>query len=700
MKVLFTYLIAIVVTHSVYVPAGAFPLQSDPESEMYQKGLAAADEGSYAEAAQLWIQYAESLDQPEYRVGHDLIRLVTKHRLTEYYEKSSEIYQAGLNDLTMDEDEKKRLLDELFFVESMIDRRPERDLRRSIESNDAKAYRFFRDFWKEKTLTPSDEYNERLMEHWERVNFALENFNTTNSKLFDDRGSIYVRFGEPRRKRDGIFMYNPGFANYLVSTRMNDGGGGGGNSLENAINTTTYMNTLNRVVEYHRYPSFEVWVYYGLSNTPNNSVYLFGNDYGGAQMSLKQSVDDFIPSAAYSSGQRNSPVSISLLGNDASGGSTPSSTGGDRETEFDIIFESGGSSIGESERIAPALILQLMYYRQLASLDYFFSDRYEEMLDQYMNTTIPLSSSTARQFQQLNAARTLVTKRGVPDDKGSADNIIYTLNTNVYGYRFADEALNPYLRVYADEEMDQIITFEELKKRNDMQDVRFSDYRLMRTIRLFDLDRNQIEEKRYSSVVDTSRAEPLQQNVLQIPYPGGSTDLELVTELYDDSSGNPGEIAENSTVKKNLKGVGKSSVSVDEFTRSEEIFTSDIIVGHVNNKTDRFVISHDREIPENSILSIYFEAYNIPRDESGLYTFSLTYRLKRERSTLGRIIRFGRESYTTMTVENTTDSPVFDQTLEIVSDQLKSGDYSLELIFETNGNVTDPLTKSIPITVK
>ena len=696
MKVIFSILITVSLICMSAGSVCAFEVQNNPDR--YIEGKNAAEDGNYREAAVHWISYADSLSIPEYRVGHKLIRLVTNHRLTEFYERTSEIYLRGLEDPDINHEEMELLLNDLYYIKSMLGRREENAVRDQIEAQNPDIFRFFSNFWKNKSLTPSDPYNERLMEHWERVNFALKNYSTVARAPYDDRGDIYIRFGEPQRKRDGIFMYNPGFANYLVATRMDDGRGYG-SAVENAVNTTTYLNTLYRVVDYHQYPAFEVWVYYGLSNTPDNSVFLFGNMYGGAQMTLKQSVDDFIPSAAYSSTRRNNAVSMNII-QEETGAATVSSTDGDDDTETDVLFESAESGTGVSEQITPALILQMMYYRQLASLDPFFSGRYEEMLNRYENTSMRLSRSMARQFQQTNAAQTLITKRGMPEERSSTGNVIYELDTQIHAYRFADEDLNPVLRLFTEEDLDEVITFEELKKRNRMDDIRYGDYRLVRTIRLKTDSGDTVFEDRVTSRIDTAGTVAESDETAQIPYRNGSSSLEMITELYDDSVGDSNQIMENSTVRKNLKGVGRSDIPVEEYTARDGFFISDIIIGHVTGEDERFSIAHDRIIPEDSILRIYYEAYNLPRDESGLYTYELTYRLKRDRSLMGRIIRFGGGSESSMSVENTTDTPRFDQYLEIVSDQLKKGSYTLDLSFSDPASGEDLYTVTLPVEVE
>jgi GWxTD domain-containing protein len=674
-------------------------LHPDADS-LYIKGKEYADAGYYHEAARLWVEYADSGIAPDFKLSQDLISLVTKHRLTGYYEDASRIYFWGLEMQELSDDVKQHLESELFYIESMLGQREARDLRRMIERGDTEILDFLNAFWLNRTLTPSDNYNERLLEHWERVNYAKENFNTSRNEEFDARGGIYIRFGEPQASRSGIFMYNPGFVNYIVATRMDDGRGAG-TAVENAINTTMYLNTIYQVRNYHQYPSFEVWVYRGLSSAPDNTIYIFGNDSGGNTMRLKQSVDDFIPSAAYSAGNRNSPMSMSMVEAAGSGGASAGSGTFDADNrggDTDVILDGGAAGISGSEIITPALVLQFMYYRQLASLDSYFSSRYEEMLDRYMNTSVRLSRSAAREFQQLNSARLLIARRDVPEERSSNRYELFDIRPEVHAYRFVDENLQPYLKVFVDEQAEEAITFGELRKRNNLDDIRYDDYEFVRTIKL-----TSAEGEEFSRTVrmNASQADPdpLSHNVIDVPYRGLPGNIQVFSELYDIENGERAGIADNSTLRQNLKGLGRASAGFGEKVVREGMFASDVIIGYTD-ENDHFVVSHSREIPEGAAVQFYYEAYNLPQDDSGLYTFNLTYKLTRKRTTLGRIIRFGRESYTSMSIENTTDVPRFEQQLEIISDQLRAGSYELELILTGIDSEETIYSTAIPIRVR
>ena len=59
---------------------------------------------------------------------------------------------------------------------------------------------FFRRFWKAREPLPVKNYNERLVEHYRRLDYAKQNFHINMRNGYDDRGRIYIRHGEPDQK--------------------------------------------------------------------------------------------------------------------------------------------------------------------------------------------------------------------------------------------------------------------------------------------------------------------------------------------------------------------------------------------------------------------------------------------------------------------------------------------------------------------
>lgn len=632
-------------------------------------------------ATELWLECATVLKEPNFSLGHDFIRFVTENRIRDQYEKASELYLLGLESESVDEEAKKRLQNEIYFLDPFLNMREKRDLERLIDRDDPEVYGYITSFWSNRSLLPGDAYNERLLEHFERVDHAIKNYQTTSGTLFDDRGQTYVRFGEANKKRSGVFMFNPGFVNYLITTRIDDGGAPGSDDFEASVASAVYMNTYYRVRDHHNYPSFEVWVYDGLAEGRDNVIYIFGNRYGGADMSLMSSVDDFIPSAAFSMSERNSPMTFAIAGNRQAVGAEGSveSDGDDRSN---ILLEQAQGSSSNIEIISPALILQMMYYRQLASLDFYFSNQYEEMIDRYMNTSIPLSRSLARQFQQTNSGRLLAAQAQAPSDFSSLSTMVFDITPNAYPYLFYNEEMDPYYKIFFEENVDEAISYEELRRHNSLDLMNFNEYELTRTLLLKTEEGEQRELIKTSSPVEQNQLlEAIEQNVIHLQVLQGATRMDVYSELHNEleESG----ISEQSTFRASLKGFGRANaIELPAVEEKKGLFVSDVILGYRDSDSgniDNFKIAHDGVVGLTESIMFYYEAYNLPVNHEGQYSYELTYRILRERSGLGKIFGLRYKDETTMTINNTTDAPRFSQLLEIVPEELQPGSYQLEL---------------------
>lgn len=76
-------------------------------------------------------------------------------------------------------------------------------------------------WWRSQDPLPASEVNERMVEHVRRVQYALENYGCSSCQRgYDERGEIYVRYGEPERISRVTFddpllidaIYQPGVA--------------------------------------------------------------------------------------------------------------------------------------------------------------------------------------------------------------------------------------------------------------------------------------------------------------------------------------------------------------------------------------------------------------------------------------------------------------------------------------------------------
>jgi GWxTD domain-containing protein len=61
---------------------------------------------------------------------------------------------------------------------------------------------FIRKFWKSRDPSPTTEFNERLVEHYRRLNYSKQHYTMKQTKGYDDRGIVYIKHGEPDEYAD------------------------------------------------------------------------------------------------------------------------------------------------------------------------------------------------------------------------------------------------------------------------------------------------------------------------------------------------------------------------------------------------------------------------------------------------------------------------------------------------------------------
>lgn len=674
----FSLSILLIIAFLMISASPALSVNDPAERDYFKEGLSELDIGNYKKAVEIWASSLNHSPEPDYKTGYYMIKTVTAHNLRDYYEKANDLYYRGLESDTVTDADKEYLLADLEFMRPLLGRREANHLERLIEDGNADIFSELAEFWNSMKVTVTGTYNERLLEHWERCHYVAANFKTNRRYAFDDRGQMYIRYGEPDRIRNGMLIYNPGFAEYLLSTRFSSSGGGG---MGGAIDASAIENTMHMVRAYHEYPTYEVWIYTQLVDNHENVIYLFGNTTGSDVMRLFQTVDDFIPTAAFNTSGRNRPVSV-VMGDQSSGLSEVANN-----ERTDIVDADVGVGMGSGEIVPPALVLQLMYYRQLSTVDDYFGMQYDNMMNRYMSTASRLSRSIAREFQHLNAAQIVRRQARAPSERSSYVNRIFSIDSDLYAYRFFDEEMEPKLRVYLDADPEQAIQYDELRRHNRVDDIEFENFEIINRLNVINGS-----DERLDARIDTVKlftdltilADPLNLNVIQIPHTEEVTRLGSEFELHNRKEYVNPSIDEQSTFKRHLRGIGTAETEVKPVLESDSFISSDVILGYSYIDEDgesALTISHNRKIPRNSNLNFYYEAYNLPQKDDGLYSFNLTYEIERKRSWFGRAIRFGRSSGPTITIENTEDEPRFSQMLEIISEELDKGDYKLNLIF-------------------
>jgi len=290
----------------------------------FTQGLELKNSGKWEQALKTWWagwNALETAGKTDPRIGIAFIELATEKMAAQYYGTASEMYMQGFS---RDEciEFKKTVAKEAERILPLLDKEEEKTWKKLIKSKDPELCQKIRLFWLERDPRPKTKGNERLIEHWERIAYARKHFQMARSSIYDcdDRGTIYVKYGKPDKKKSGSF----------------------GTSSESQMELMRFLGIgdESRLIRF-RDPNhdYDVWAY-GDIGTEKPSIYLFSNRDGTGRFGLCIGIESLIPRVDYIYTIR-SPV----------------------------------------RRYSPRdyLIYQIMYYSELKSFARFFDERYGEI---------------------------------------------------------------------------------------------------------------------------------------------------------------------------------------------------------------------------------------------------------------------------------------------------------------------------------
>lgn len=263
------------------VPAG----RQDPSAaDPYARGMALVGEGRWRDALDFWERARDSLSAAgvqDPRIGFGFVEVATANDASDLYDTATEMVLWGLSGSPVaDASDAVRM--ELERIRVILPDDERREWESLDEASDDDVVRRIKRFWVEKDPTPTTPENERLIEHWTRIREARGRFvqNTRSVIGTDDRGLVYLRFGEPDRS-DGGFL--------------------GASEQEMRIRLPGTRHSADRanLRRYDVSPQYEVWVYDSL-NDQGFTYFLFGNVDGTGPFELVDGVHRLIPPSARS----------------------------------------------------------------------------------------------------------------------------------------------------------------------------------------------------------------------------------------------------------------------------------------------------------------------------------------------------------------------------------------------------------------
>ena len=269
-----------------YVPASpeANGLSLSPKNvDYYLKGMEYLKTGDWEQALKTWWSgwsALEMADKTDPRIGIAFIELATENRAEKYYGTASELYVWGFsNDDYMEF--KEVVIKEADRIIPLLNEEEAKAWKKRIKIKDPKLCRMIRLFWMERDPRPKTKANERLIEHWERIAHARKHFRMTRYSVYDcdDRGTIYVKYGEPGKKKSGSLGSSAVSEMELMRWEPNA-------RARAQIKLTDPS------------PDYEVWAY-GDIGTEKPSIFLFANRDGTGSFGLRRGIENLMKDKSY-----------------------------------------------------------------------------------------------------------------------------------------------------------------------------------------------------------------------------------------------------------------------------------------------------------------------------------------------------------------------------------------------------------------
>ena len=209
-------------------------------------------------------QLSES-DQTDLSLALTLLETAAQYNAATYYEPISKFYIRSVRASSFEKNPKV-LRQEAERIIPLLPDSTQKSWQTFITNKNSHLANEIVQFWDSNDPVLSSPLNERLIEHWQRITHARTHFTKNKKSPYgtDDRGTIYVRFGQPNLQFDRTITVD-----YASSTSIE----------ENA----RFRNS--------RAPEFDIVIWRYLSNnTQEEHLHIFGKQKGIGTFGLRKSV--------------------------------------------------------------------------------------------------------------------------------------------------------------------------------------------------------------------------------------------------------------------------------------------------------------------------------------------------------------------------------------------------------------------------
>ncbi|WP_069131060.1 GWxTD domain-containing protein [Rhodohalobacter halophilus] len=657
-------------TAFLFLMAMAETISAQPQ-RAYERGLEELYRNNVTRALDIWYQAYEDEGPVDSRVGIEFIKTVTERNLEDYFDQATELYYRAItNGSGMDS--RVAIRREIDRMRPIIGEGIYRQWNEWWGDEDPQLAVDMRGFWIQADPTPSRQANERLIEHWQRIADAQENFRKNRNTVFntDDRALIYIRYGEPDRTRNGILTLQTSNIRQWLQNQVNPYSRtereemSGQDEHERDFAENIQIDRLqDAIYQFHRYPEYEIWFYEGVSEGNSEPlIFIFGTDVESEEFRLQRGVESFIPERAYNPERERSGDSVE--------------------------FTRAG--------ITPALMLQLMYYEQLASADEYFQSRLNTLRNRILEQGRQAFRGLDTDFRA-ESADLLNSRLGVsPVTKSTYSEKIPEIPMEMYQYRFLNEDQEPVIMTFIESSAREAFMIDYYRNRGqydvdesmltngkDISEI-FNYYELTHTFKLYDDSWNTLQTESHNPplILDRNENRSSSRTIIETHHTG----RQYVTSSAELMNFNPDTRAVYETpFTPALRGLGKVQIRQPEplVSHADSLEMADLILGY--QKTGQFtepfpfIVANERVVPFEETLVLHFEVYNIAPREDGFTHFELTYRILPV-DEFGQVLTDQTEFVLTLNFVNEYRRVVED--LEIETAELSPGLYDLQVAVE------------------
>lgn len=631
-------------------------------AEFLARGLEAEKGGRHREALSIWVKAKTRLSSPDLAIGSNYIRLVTAEGMDRYYRAAWGMYAWGLTAGVVAPN-REALSRELESLSPLVDSSRLERWRQMLSANDGDLLAELRRWWKSRDPTPSTPYNERLMEHWERVAHVRRTYAPDTSRTgpllgSDERGAAYLQYGAPDRTYSGRLWSRSSDICQVLRTRLVTEGAFARCESRSVRQMVDYIQGLTGN------PPYEIWVYDTQERHEDmryNLVLLFAGTGGGSNYRQYRTVEEMLPTRAFQPSRRYS-----------------------------------------YQGITPGIVIQWLYYDQLAGIDPYFTNLFSRIDFRFMRRVDPAQQQyLSMQLRQENEHFARNYQDNAPNELSTHARNLPHIPLEVHQYRLLDENGRPVFATFLNSRpqpafledfaanQDSMLPaagdpFAYMGREDSLLQRAFRFYRLYHGMELREETGKRLGGDHLQAVlkVDGNDMDLPSETAFTVPYAEGETRQLFYAQLHNR---HPASSPPRSTPFPDyLRGLGKVEIPQPEplDSRSGQLQMGELILGYEMRDSTAaetflpFEVAHEKEIPEGERLAVHFEVYNLSEGQGGLRDFTIDYEILPV-----NFLGWTRENRDdlSLTLYFEHDRSRFTENLEIEASNLDPGRYVLRL---------------------